>query len=68
MPGTMTDQSGALAHWPGAMLALGVASLLSVSSGCKSPEGYRAEADDVAGEIIAQKQRDGLGREQPLSI
>lgn len=36
-------------------------------AGCK-PGDYRREADDVAGEVIRQKQLEALGREEPFTI
>ena len=37
-------------------------------SGCQSPAEYRKAADDVANEIITEKQQQTLGRTEPFSI
>jgi outer membrane protein TolC len=38
-----------------------------IISGC-SPEHYRAKADKVASNIVTQKQKEALGRTEPLSL
>jgi outer membrane protein TolC len=51
-------------------------SLLAVSllwgctylSGCRSPQDYREKADEVAAEIITQKQEEALGKTEPFTI
>lgn len=45
-----------------------VAALAVWTSGCKSPSKYRAEADKVAADIIAQKQQQALGRTESFTI
>lgn len=37
-------------------------------SGCKTPPQYRRQADEVAADIIEQKQREALGKADPLNI
>jgi outer membrane protein TolC len=37
-------------------------------AGCQSPSSYRRQADGVAGEIVAAKQEEALGRTEPFTI
>lgn len=39
-----------------------------VVTACKSPQRHRANADQVAAEILDQKQQEALGRSEPLKI
>lgn len=39
-----------------------------VFTGCRSPQSYRAEADDAATAIIEQKQQEALGRTEPFTV
>jgi outer membrane protein TolC len=39
-----------------------------VPAGCRSPQKYRENADKVADQIIAQKQKDAVGKTEPLEI
>jgi outer membrane protein TolC len=39
-----------------------------IINGCRSPEKFRENADKVAEEIIKEKQRQALGKTEPLSI
>lgn len=41
--------------------------LFGIIGGC-SPEHYRAKADKVASNIVTQKQKEALGRTEPLSL
>ena len=51
--------------WP----AVAVCVLFGViAAGCRSPAGYRQEADSVAHAIIGQAQEAALGRTEPLQI
>ena len=56
----------ALSTSVGILLLLGVAFLPVV--GCGSPATYRAEADRVALDIIAEKQKQVLGKSEPFGI
>lgn len=47
--------------------ALGLV-LLSLLAACRSPEGFREQADEVSYGIIEQKQKEGLGRTEPFSV
>jgi len=42
--------------------------LVFVQAGCRSPSEYRTEADGVASDIITAKQKEALGRTEPLDI
>ncbi|MHC4572695.1 MAG: TolC family protein [Planctomycetota bacterium] len=48
-----------------AVTGLGV---LFMAVGCRTPQEYRLEADEVAEEIIHQKQKEALGRTEALTI
>ena len=39
-----------------------------VLAGCRSPGQYREKADKVADKIIAQKQKEAIGKTEPLAI
>ena len=39
-----------------------------VPTGCRSPQQYREKADKVADKIIAQKQKEAVGKTEPLEI
>ncbi|MFA9479265.1 TolC family protein [Phycisphaerales bacterium AB-hyl4] len=54
--------------WRSAMLAVSIAGLSLAPAGCRSAADYRAQADDVADQIIEAKQTEGLGRTQPFTI
>lgn len=53
--------------WPPLMTLLLVL-LVLVQAGCRSPSGYRSEADKVASDIITEKQKEALGRTEPFDI
>ena len=42
--------------------------LVFVQAGCRSPSGYRTEADEVASDIITAKQKEALGRTEPFGV
>lgn len=44
------------------------AGLLACVCGCKAPETYRKEADEVAARIIEAKQKEALGKTEPFTI
>ena len=46
--------------------AIGLSATLSI--GCQSAGDYRREADEVAYDIIEQKQQEGLGRTEPFTV
>ena len=46
----------------------GIMLLLGLVAGCGSPATYRAEADRVALDIIAKKQKEVLGKSEPFGI
>jgi len=50
------------------VIASGVALLVGILAGCQSAGEFRQEADEVAYEIIDEKQRQGLGRTEPFTI
>lgn len=50
------------------ILALLLLSLILLPLGCKSPVEHRAEADNVAAEIITAKQKEAFGETEPFSI
>jgi len=41
---------------------------LVIQSGCQRPAAYRHKADEVAGDIISQKQQEALGKTEPFGI
>jgi len=41
---------------------------LVTQSGCQRPAAYRHKADEVAGDIISQKQQEALGKTEPFGI
>lgn len=54
--------------WRRPAFGLGLALLLVPAASCKSPTAYREEADEVADRIIEEKQKEALGRTEPLVI
>ena len=48
-------------------LAAAVAASLP-AAGCRSPAGYRRQADRAAYRIIAARQQEALGRTEPIAI
>jgi len=53
---------------PGARAAAMTMVLAALFAGCKSPSGYHKEADRVAANIIAAKQKQALGHTEPFTI
>ena len=49
-------------------LAFGLVALVLAISGCQKPAQYRAEADEVALDIIEETQQQSLGRTEPFII
>ena len=47
---------------------IAVVLLFVTQSGCKSPSGHRQEADEVAYDIVSQKQAEALGRTEGFTI
>jgi len=47
---------------------LALACAVGVVAGCRAPEAYRSEADEVAAEIVDRAQLAGLGRTEPFTI
>ena len=64
----MTERLRRILASPKAVFALSAAVLPILIAGCKSPAGYHKEADRVAAEIIAQKQKQALGHTEPFTI
>jgi outer membrane protein TolC len=55
--------------WGGfSLLFLSLAYGVLLVSGCRTPVQYRENADKVADKIIEQKQKEALGKTEPLSI
>lgn len=55
--------------WPRHALVSGLAALTSAAVlGCRSPESYRTEADDVAYPIIQEVMRAEVGKTEPFTI
>ncbi len=52
----------------GGVLILVVLCLVFVQAGCRSAAEHRRDADEVASEIIAEKQQEALGRTEPFGI
>lgn len=70
MPPNSTDK-----HLPivrrvlvGAAVAVVTSACVLPLPGCKAPEVHRREADEAAARIIEEKQRQALGRTEPLTI
>jgi outer membrane protein TolC len=67
-----TNDPGVL-NWgaakPGGILLAGLLLCAGVGlMGCRSPQWHREKADEVAADIIAQKQEEALGKTEPFSI
>ncbi len=54
--------------WRGALLSVALLGVTGGLIGCKSPEEYRHEANEVASEIIDQKQVEAIGATEPFGI
>ena len=50
------------------LVILIVCIIVTIHTGCKSPSDYRRQADDVAYDIIRQKQHEALGETEDFSI
>lgn len=49
-------------------IALSLVVLVMILAGCQKPEEYRGKADEVAAEIISQKQIEVIGMNYPINI
>lgn len=64
----MTDVSHERPSSAKRLSILSALALCMLAAGCKSPGDYHAEADTVAYDIIAAKQREALGRTESFTI
>ncbi len=67
MPGGVPRQRSSAPRVP-AIVLTSILLVVVLSSGCKSPEQHRRDADQAAAKMLAAKQTDALGRTEPLDI